>query len=155
MLNLLQQHCANRASFSRLLYLGMDRTFARQHVRRSAFAEIREGYKTNIALSNALGEGFSPSYVSQLLNGNRGIGDDVATKIETRLNLTPGHLDREPADNDTVDGLLQTIAPILDAAPDSLRRAVLALALKYEQDPAAGERIAAAIRVLAGTPDEP
>jgi len=95
MLNLFQQQFANRYAVSALLVFGMDRTKARQQKRQAAFVALRARFKTNVEFSDALGEGFSPSYVSQLLNGIRGIGDDVATKIEERLGLRPNHLDRE------------------------------------------------------------
>src|SRR5574340_1235222 len=74
----------------------MNRTELRQKMRRDNLATVRARYRTNAALSEALGEGFSPSFVSQLLGGHRGIGDDVADKIEARLNLEPGYLDRPP-----------------------------------------------------------
>lgn len=92
----MQQHFAHRTKVSNLLHLVvMDRTEKRNQVRREAFARIKTEFKTNVALANALGDEFSPSYVSQLLNGHRGIGDDVATKIEDRLRLPRGSLDEE------------------------------------------------------------
>lgn len=90
----MQQHDADRLmDSSALTSAAMDRTTLRQHARREAFKRIRQGFKSNVALAEALGDGFSPSYVSQLLNGHRGIGDDVATKIEDRLGIAPNMLD--------------------------------------------------------------
>lgn len=75
----------------------MNRTEIRNSLRRDNFAKIRsERFKTSVALVNKLGEGFSPSFVSQLLNGHRGIGDEIADKIEKRLGLLAGYLDRGP-----------------------------------------------------------
>lgn len=92
----MQQHFAYRTKVSNSLHLVvMDRTEKRNQVRREAFARIKAEFKTNVALADALGEEFSPSYVSQLLNGHRGIGDDVATKIEDRLKLPRGAMDTE------------------------------------------------------------
>lgn len=91
---MLQQHFAYRAGLSNALpFLVMNRTEKRQKIRRERFAELRARYKTNAAFSNDLGEGFSPSYVSQLLSGHRGIGDEVAEKIEESLSLSEGFLD--------------------------------------------------------------
>ncbi len=73
--------------------IAMDRAELRQHIRREGLKRLRARFSSNIALSNALGDGFAPSYISQLLNGHRGIGDDIATKIEDRLKLSPGYLD--------------------------------------------------------------
>lgn len=93
----MQQHFAYRGIVSKKLPLPpMNRTEIRQKARREAFAKIRAmRFKTNAALSEALGDGFAPSYVSQLLSGHRGIGDDVATKIEDRLELPRGWLDQD------------------------------------------------------------
>lgn len=83
----MQQLLANRGNVSnRLSFRTMNRTEMRHKIRREALAQIKaQKFKTNAALSDALGEGFSPSYISQLLSGHRGIGDEVATKIEERL----------------------------------------------------------------------
>lgn len=92
----MQQHFAYRTNVSNSLHLVvMDRTEKRNQIRRKAFAKIKTEFKTNVALANALGDEFSPSFVSQLLSGHRGIGDDVASKIEDRLNLKRGALDEE------------------------------------------------------------
>lgn len=105
-LNTLQQPFANRAMISNLVTLmDMNRTEYRQKLRRDNFARVRARYHTNAAFSDALGEGFSPSYVSQLLSGHRGIGDEVADKIEQRLQLDPGYLDQKH-DEETVSGAL-------------------------------------------------
>lgn len=93
--------------------------------------------------------------ISQVLSGKRPFGESLARDIVRILDLPRNYLDRETEDDGTIAGLLARIAPILDAAPDSLRQAVLALALKYDRDPAEGERIAAAIRALIGLPDDP
>lgn len=93
----MQQQFAHRTNVSNSLHLfRMGRSENRNRVRREAFVRIKAQYKSNVALANALGDEFSPSYVSQLLNGHRGIGDDVATKIEDRLKLPKGELDRVP-----------------------------------------------------------
>lgn len=95
-LNILQQHVANRANyFSRLSFGVMaNRTETRQKLRRDNLAKLRKAhFRTSIALADKLGEGFSASYISQLLSGHRGIGDDVADKIEERLGLVNGYLD--------------------------------------------------------------
>lgn len=90
----MQQHFAYRAKISKPLPLVvMKRTESRQRLRRERFATLKKRFKTNAALSDALGEGFSPSFVSQLLSGHRGIGDDVADKIEKRLGLKAGFMD--------------------------------------------------------------
>lgn len=92
----MQQHFAYRTTVSNSLHLvRMDRTEKRNRLRREALTKIKTKFKSNVALANALGDEFSPSYVSQLLNGHRGIGDDVATKIEERLKLRRGYLDEE------------------------------------------------------------
>jgi hypothetical protein len=92
--------------------------------------------------------------ISQVLSGKRPFGESLARDIERILDLERGHLDREESSG-TVSELLARIAPILDAAPPDLRQAVLALALKYDSDPAEGARIAAAIRALLGVADDP
>lgn len=79
----------------------MSRTENRQKLRRENFAKIRAArFKTSAALAEALGDGFAPSYVSQLLSGHRGIGDEVADKIEARLELPSGTLDSQ---SDTIE----------------------------------------------------
>lgn len=84
----------------------MNRAERRHKIRRENFARVnRDRYKTAAAMIEELGEGFSSSYVSQLLRGHRGIGDDVADKIEDRLGLPPGYLDIDMGDaalNDAV-----------------------------------------------------
>lgn len=72
----------------------MNRAEVRAKVRRENFAKLKAHYKTNAALAEKLGAGFSPSYVSQLLSGHRSIGDDVADKIEERLACQAGFLDQ-------------------------------------------------------------
>lgn len=106
----MQQHFAYRGMVSKKLPLPpMNRTEVRQRIRREAFAKIRATkFKTNAALSEALGEGFAPSYVSQLLSGHRGIGDEVATKIEDRLSLPRGWLDQADEKTHPVDALRVT-----------------------------------------------
>lgn len=100
-----QQHDANRRIVSGLLPLpAMDRTEFRQKLRRDAFKRLRTRFLSNVEMADALGDAFSPSYVSQLLNGHRGIGDDVATKIEDRLGLAWGYLDRMQTDVNTEAG---------------------------------------------------
>lgn len=82
-------------------------------------------------MSEALGDGFSPSYVSQLLSGTRGIGDEVATKIEDRLGLSPGYLDHEsapdlpPADQQFLATVTEGIAT--HEIPEHVRQAILTL----------------------------
>lgn len=96
-----QQHEANRPRFSIKLCFGMDRVKQRQEKRKASFQRLRNAYRSNTELAETLGDGFSDSYVSQLLRGHRGIGDDVADKIESRLGLDHGWLDRDhstPAD---------------------------------------------------------
>lgn len=106
---MLQQHSANRVFVSNALpLLSMNRTEKRARLRRERFAELRARYKTSQAFSDALGDGFSPSYVSQLLSGHRGIGDDVAEKIEERLSLDEGFLDEHAA---MPEGALPVVAP--------------------------------------------
>lgn len=39
--------------------------------------------------------GRQPDYVSRCLKGSKGIGEDLARDIESKLRLTPGWLDRE------------------------------------------------------------
>lgn len=98
----------------------MDRTALRQKVRRDAFKILRDRFRSNVEMSEALGEGFAPSFVSQLLNGHRGIGDDVATKIEERLGLSMGCLDQIPG-TETAPG--QSVAnhqPTLEQEIDAL-----------------------------------
>lgn len=74
-----------------------NRTELRNKKRRENLELVRKArFKTNAALAETLGEGFSPSYISQLLKGHRGIGDDVADKIEERLGLPFGYLDSDP-----------------------------------------------------------
>lgn len=95
-LNTAQQHKANRAKyFSLLPFAAMaNRTETRQKLRRENLAKLKKTrFKTSVALADKLGEGFSASYISQLLSGHRGIGDDVADKIEERLGLANGYLD--------------------------------------------------------------
>jgi transcriptional regulator with XRE-family HTH domain len=95
-LNLLQQHKANRAEHLSLLTSAVmaTRTETRQKLRRENLVQIKkERFKKNIEMADKLGDGFSPSYLSQLLSGHRGIGDDVADKIEERLGLESGYLD--------------------------------------------------------------
>lgn len=71
-----------------------NRTETRQKLRRDNLARLKKTrFKTSVALADKLGEGFSPSYISQLLGGHRGIGDEVADKIEERLGLPNGYLD--------------------------------------------------------------
>lgn len=97
-LNTLQQHSAGRSGLNKLLAFAdmTNRTEQRHKVRRSNFERvIKSRFKTKAALSAFLGEGFSPSYISQLLSGHRGIGDEVADKIESRLGLPSGYLDRQ------------------------------------------------------------
>lgn len=120
--NIRQQHHANRLKISALLPFGMDRTQLRQARRRTAFKAIKERFKTNQALADALGEGFSPSYVSQLLSGHRGIGDEVADKIENRLGLTPGKLDDTESAPHTseITDLVRTIETLTDSGKMSL-----------------------------------
>lgn len=130
MLNFNQQHLANRSKFSALLPFGMDRTQQRQERRRRSFTEIRTRYSTNAALSEALGEGFSPSYVSQLLSGHRGIGDDVADKIEDRLSLETGWLDQDRDATSKKDKLAARLASADDAT-----RALVEMALSCPDEP--------------------
>lgn len=94
-LHFLQQHDASRNQSSPLLNFGsMNRTETRQQNRRARFNQIRqERFKTSALMAEHLGDGFSPSFVSQLLRGHRGIGDELADKIEARLDLPSGHLD--------------------------------------------------------------
>lgn len=95
-LNILQQHGANRANYLSLLpFAAMaNRTETRQKLRRDNLAKLKKTrFKTSVALADRLGDGFSASYISQLLSGHRGIGDDVADKIEERLGLVNGYLD--------------------------------------------------------------
>lgn len=54
----------------------------------------------------------------------------------------------------SIDGLMTALSPMLADAPDALKSAVLALVTKYNNDPAEGERIAEAIKLLIGT-DKP
>lgn len=95
MLTYSQQHTANRPTFSITLCFGMDRVKQRQEKRKAAFQRLRALYRSNTEFAEALGDGFSDSYVSQLLRGHRGIGDDVADKIEGRLRLDQGWLDQD------------------------------------------------------------
>lgn len=82
-------------------------------------------------MAEALGDGFSPSYVSQLLSGIRGIGDEVATKIEERLALPPGYLDDEcapdlpPADQQFLASVTEGVAT--HDLPEHVRLAILTL----------------------------
>lgn len=87
----------------------------------------------------------------------RGMRKQTAWRFEDAGKKPRGWLDQphDPPDPNTVSGLLAQLAPILDAAPIELRRAVLDLALKYQRDPADGARIVAAIRALTGLPDDP
>jgi hypothetical protein len=93
-------------------------------------------------------------YLNPEKPGGRWMGEEFARNIEHILELPRGWLDR-PEHDATLDGLLATIMPILDTAPESLRQAVLLLAMKYDNDPAEGERIAAAIKLLVGVEDKP
>lgn len=84
----------------------MNRAEKRHQIRRENLARVkRERFTTAAAMIEQLGEGFGSSYVSQLLRGHRGIGDDVADKIEERLGLPPDYLDidmGDPALNDAM-----------------------------------------------------
>lgn len=99
-LNILQQHSAYRATMVKLLPFGyMNRTELRNMLRRERLKRIRqERFKTNVSMAEALSgnepdDVFSASFLSQIINGHRGIGDDVADKIEERLGLPQGYLD--------------------------------------------------------------
>ncbi len=105
---------------------------------------------------------------------SRGMRKETARKIEITAGKPTGWLDLDhgllspssytqtpsnhaesAGEQRSIDGLMAQITPILDSAPKTLRNAVLLLAMKYEKDPAEGERIAAAIRALVGAPDDP
>ncbi|MCP1675478.1 SOS-response transcriptional repressor LexA [Natronocella acetinitrilica] len=59
-------------------------------VRRERFSRLAEGM-TQAELAETLD--LAPSYVWQMLNGKRNIGNKTARKIEQRLGLPTGHLD--------------------------------------------------------------
>jgi hypothetical protein len=102
-LNIVQQRQANRVKYLSLItsLVMATRTEIRQKLRRENLAQVKkERFKKNIDMADELGEGFSPSYLSQLLGGHRGIGDDVADKIEDRLGLERGYLDTPNATAD-------------------------------------------------------
>ena len=94
-LNSKQQRNANSPRFSITLCFGMDRVTQRKEKRRASFRSLRSTFRSNTEFAEALGDGFSDSYVSQLLSGHRSIGDEVADKIESRLALDPGWLDQD------------------------------------------------------------
>lgn len=96
MLRHAQQHYANRLAKGLLIrFRDMNRVETRQKTRRANFARLRRKFKTAAQMADVLGEGFGSSYISQLLSGHRGIGDDVADKIEARLGLPSMWLDQE------------------------------------------------------------
>lgn len=118
----------------------------RYKIRRENFAKIREGFKTNVALSAALTDEesevvFSPSYISQLLSGHRGIGDDVADKIEDQLNLPRGTLDNvieaiplQDADTEAVVNLFSWVYQrVSEEGKTLLRNTIKAVSKAYLQ----------------------
>lgn len=145
MLNKMQQRDANRLKFSDALPFGMGKLEARQEHRRLKLLELRGQHKTSAAFSSALGEGFSASYVSQLLSGHRGIGDDVAEKIENRLGV-PGWFDQ----SDTIETLTHALARQIEAASPEVQSAIMALLMSYQTDQARGDETARAIKTLLG-----
>lgn len=94
--------------------------------------------------------GKSPSQINDTLSGRKSFGEKVARNLEKELGLPELWFDQSDAQENTVAAVLSQIAPILEHAPDSIRQAVLDLVLKYEHNPEEGERVAAAIRALAG-----
>lgn len=88
----------------------------------------------------------------------RGIGEDLARDIETKLFLPPGYLDQAegagieadptPLDPQTIPALLHRLAPEISQSPRSVQDALTGLLTRYQEDPAEGERIAKAINVL-------
>lgn len=89
--------------------------------RRVGFNELRKKYKTQVTFAEALGEGFSPSFVSQLLSGHRNIGDDLADKIERSLGIESGWLDafREDRHNAHHDDARLSLSSDRQAKPKS------------------------------------
>lgn len=57
----------------------------------------------------AKANGLDPSYLSQLLNGHRNLGEKAARNIEESLSLPSGHLDKM-LDEDAAQDTAQTIA---------------------------------------------
>lgn len=142
----MQQQFAGRATVSKPLPLRtMNRTEIRHRTRRDAFSKLKERFRTNAALAEALGEGFSPSYVSQLLSGHRGIGDDVATKIEDRLNLPRGTLDQLRPNTEIGPEIRGSVPLISWVQAGEYAEAIDNLA------PGRGERIETTIQVKAHT----
>lgn len=89
----------------------MNRAEKRHQVRRDNLKRVQLArYKTVAAMIEDLGEGFGSSYVSQLMRGHRGIGDDVADKIEDRLDLPQGYLDIDMGDPDLNDAIAEFAA---------------------------------------------
>lgn len=136
-----------------------------EEIRREWLLVLIDRYGGLAPLNEALGRTKTDGTLSQIKNQApnstsgkpRVMGSDQARDIEAKLGMARGTLDHPPPappDPTTVAGLLAKIAPILDAGPPELRRAVLELALKYEKDPSEGARIAAAINALVAPYDD-
>ena len=64
--------------------------------RRKNLMELVERYGSRRALAMAIA--MSPQQIGDILNKRCGFGDKVAGRIESLLELEPGHLDKEPQD---------------------------------------------------------
>lgn len=108
----------------------MDRAKIRNETRRLALRALRKRFSSNKAMAEALGEDFSPSFLSQLLNGHRGIGDELASKIEHRLRLANGFIDqRLPADDTSAAAHDLPPSTHLPARPDLIEIPLISLKL--------------------------
>lgn len=57
-----------------------------------------------------------PSYLSQVLNGHRSLGEQAARNLENDCGWEPGYLDREEPANDNVFELIKRLPPDLRAS---------------------------------------
>ena len=78
-----------------------------REIRRYHLRRLLEGYPTQRQFADATD--LAPAHISQMLTGNREMGDSVARRIEVSLGLAPGTLDRDelPIENVDLDALLK------------------------------------------------
>ena len=78
-----------------------------REIRRYHLRRLWEGYPTQRQFADATD--LAPAHISQMLTGNREMGDSVARRIEVSLGLAPGTLDRDelPIENVDLDALLK------------------------------------------------
>ena len=82
-------------------------------IRRARLRELASRYASQAAFARASWQ--SDAYISQILTGNRNMGEKVARKIERVLQLADGFLDTPPGAPRSLEMLISTEAQVVSA----------------------------------------